>query len=55
MIQEDSFEMIPTPPSLLDFFKNSPFQEVDLEIERSVDLPRDIDFFLMNLSCDSTG
>jgi hypothetical protein len=43
MTEENSFEIMETPQSLLDFFKNSPLQEVDLEIERSQDLPRDLD------------
>lgn len=29
--------------SLLDFFKQSPLQEIDIEIERQRDLPREVD------------
>ncbi len=36
-------KLMKKPTSLLEFFKRSPLQEVDLDIERNRDLPRDID------------
>jgi antitoxin Phd len=43
VISKERYDELTRPvTSLIDFFKNSPLQDVDLEIERKPDLPRDI-------------
>lgn len=44
IISKKDFDKIAKPKtSLLEFFKNAPFPEIDLDIERSRSLPREID------------
>ncbi len=44
VVSKKRYDELTTPSgTLLDFFKNSPLQDVDLEIERSRDFPREVD------------
>lgn len=44
IISKKEFDKMQRPEiSLLDFFKNAPCPEIDLDIKRSRDLPRDIE------------
>lgn len=44
ILSKQEFDKMSTPKSsLLDFFRSAPCQDVDLEIQRSKDLPRELD------------
>jgi prevent-host-death family protein len=43
VISKERYEELITPAeTLIDFFKKAPLQHIDIKIERSRDLPRDI-------------
>ncbi|HEY0827125.1 MAG TPA: type II toxin-antitoxin system Phd/YefM family antitoxin [Bacilli bacterium] len=44
LLSFEEYQRITKPKtSLADFFKNSPLSEVELELERSTDMPREVD------------